>query len=71
MKIMKIISAFLALAITVNCMAQTDTMKKFKKSTIKLDKIPYDIYKGTIQVRLKRSDSTSGYIFLPVYGCHN
>jgi pimeloyl-ACP methyl ester carboxylesterase len=50
----------------MNSCGQTKPYENFKKSTIKIGKVSYDIYKGTIPVQLNRSDPSSVYISLPV-----
>ncbi|MCJ7714115.1 hypothetical protein MUO66_06625, partial [Candidatus Bathyarchaeota archaeon] len=63
---MKNIIVLLFLAFAINICGQESFIKNFKKSTIKISKVSYDLYKGTIPVKLDRSDSSSGYISLPV-----
>jgi len=63
---MKNILVLLFLAFTINIYGQESFIENFKKSTIKISKVSYDLYKGTIPVKLDRSDSSSGYISLPV-----
>jgi pimeloyl-ACP methyl ester carboxylesterase len=62
---MKII-VFLFLFASVYSFGQTDLPKNFKKSTVKINKVSYSIYNGTILVRLNRSDSSSPFLSLPV-----
>jgi pimeloyl-ACP methyl ester carboxylesterase len=57
----------LFLFISANCFGQKAPPESFKKSTIKIDKVPYVIYKWTIPVKLNRSDSSSAFISLPVH----
>ena len=63
---MKNIIVLLFLAFTINIYGQESFIESFKKSTIKISKVSYDLYKGTIPVKLDRSDYSSGYISLPV-----
>jgi pimeloyl-ACP methyl ester carboxylesterase len=55
-----------SLLISIHSYAQTKPPENFKKSTIKIGKVRYDVYKGTLPVQLNRSDSSAGFIFLPV-----
>ncbi len=63
---MKILILVTSLLFIVNSYGQKVTIENFKKTTIKISKVRYDLYKGTIPVKLDRSDSSSGYISLPV-----
>ena len=64
---MKILIFFLLLFVAVNSHGQETEIPNFKKSVIKISKTPFDIYKGTIPVKLDRSGSSSECIMLPVY----
>jgi pimeloyl-ACP methyl ester carboxylesterase len=43
-----------------------EPLANFKKSTIKIEKVSFNQYKGTVKVQLNHSDSTSEFILLPV-----
>ena len=64
---MKSILFFICLLITFKSFSQHILPDNFEKSTIKIDKVEYYIYKGTIPVRTDHSDSSSPIINLPVH----
>jgi pimeloyl-ACP methyl ester carboxylesterase len=55
------------LLIASNSWGQNTYLGNFKKSTVKLGEVPFDIFKGTMPVKINRSDSSSGYLALPVH----
>lgn len=62
---MKII-ILLFLLVTINCFGQSALPDNFEKSTIKIDNIEFELYKGTVPIKINRSDSSSEYFQLPV-----
>ncbi len=64
---MKNLIVLFCLFFSLNGYGQNDPPEKFEKRTIKINKVPYDIYKGAVQVKLDRSDSSSTYISIPVH----
>jgi pimeloyl-ACP methyl ester carboxylesterase len=59
--------AFFLLFLSVNSFGQTVLLNNFKKSYIEIEDFRFDIYKGTISVKINRSDSSSAFLSLPVH----
>jgi pimeloyl-ACP methyl ester carboxylesterase len=59
--------ALLFLLISINSFGQKGPLVKFKKSTVEIEKARFDIYKGTIPVKINRADFSSAFLDLPVY----
>jgi pimeloyl-ACP methyl ester carboxylesterase len=57
----------LFLLITMNGQSQIIPLQTFKKSSIKIEEVCFEIYKGIIKVPMNRSDPASGYLSLPVH----
>jgi pimeloyl-ACP methyl ester carboxylesterase len=58
---------YLFLLISINSFGQEESPGNFKKSTVKIEKVKIDIYKGAIPVKLDHSDSSSATIYIPVH----
>lgn len=63
---MKIL-VLLFLFISINSFGQTALNENFKKSTIKIGEVSFDMFKGTIPVKINHSDSSSPFLALPVH----
>jgi pimeloyl-ACP methyl ester carboxylesterase len=57
---------YLFLLISINSFGQEVSPRNFKKSTIKIEKVKFDVFKGTIPVKLDHSDSSSATIYIHV-----
>ncbi len=57
----------LFLIISVNSFGQKGIPENFKKSSVKIEETYCDLYKGVIEVKINRTDSSSGHISLPVH----
>ena len=57
----------LFLVFTINSYGQIDPTENFKKSTVKIGEVRFDICKGTLPVKIIHSDSSSAFISLPVH----
>jgi pimeloyl-ACP methyl ester carboxylesterase len=53
--------------VSINSFGQKGPLDNFKKSTIKIDEVRFNIYKGNLPFRINHSDSSSTFLSLPVH----